>query len=36
MAKGKSHPAKVEDWFRESELQISKIAQQVLFIGSEK
>lgn len=36
MSKGKAHPVKVEDWFKESELQISKIAQQVLFIGSEK
>jgi radical SAM superfamily enzyme with C-terminal helix-hairpin-helix motif len=35
-AKGKDHPTTVEDWFKESELQISPIAQQVLFLNSEK
>lgn len=35
-AKGKAQPDRIEDWFKESDLQISEIAQQVLFIDSEK
>ena len=35
ISKGKSHPETIDGWFKQSELQLSEIAQQVLYIDSE-